>query len=227
MAAAGRPLWMPAFNYRFLRSGTFDVAADPSEVGPLTEHYRTQAAGWRTPVPVFSIAGSGPPPRTAVAVEIDPFGADSDFAVLERAGGVLLFYGAPFSTTTILHHAERSPSGPAYRYDKRFPGTVVLPDGTARVTVLLYHVRPAERHLDYDWDRLLADAVAAGICRVWEADLTRLVAASVRGLVGFWRERLATDRLYPLDARSREWVEPLLERLGRRFELADFEPSAA
>jgi len=32
-----------------------------------------------------------------------------------------------------------------------------------------------------------------------------------------------TDPVALLDARSRAWVEPALERLGRRFLLSDFE----
>jgi hypothetical protein len=42
-------------------------------------------------------------------------------------------------------------------------------------------------------------------------------------LVRSWVELLAADPLALVDADTRAWVAPMLERLGRRFELSDFE----
>lgn len=225
--AGERGLWMPTFNYGFPRSGRYDVLYDVSEVGPLTEHFRTTVAGWRTPTPVFSFAGIGQPPEFDRGAEaIDPFGSRSTFAKLVEQDGAILFYGAPFSAATIVHHAERSAGGPLYRYDKRFSGEVVGADRAVHRVLLLYHVRPLNRWLDYDWKKLLLDSTAAGVCRAWEANGSRFIAASARGLVRLWSERLGREPLYLLDERSRSWVGPMLQRLGRRFEVDDFEGNA-
>lgn len=220
--AAGRAVWHPAFNYRYLRTGRFDVRRDPSEVGPLSEHVRTRSGSWRSPVPVFSITGEGQAPAIPIGNTVDPFGTASAFAMLVERDGTLLFHGAAFGTATILHLTERRAGAP-YRYDKRFPGEVVMVDGSVRSTTLIYHVRPLGSSLDYDPDRLLDDAVAAGICRRSEDGLARSIAASARALDGFWRDRFAADPLYPLDAASRTWAAAHLDRLGRPFVLSDFE----
>jgi aminoglycoside 3-N-acetyltransferase len=221
--AGERGLWMPAFNYGFPRSGSYDVLSDVSEVGPLTEHFRTTVARWRTPTPVFSFAGRRP--EFDRVGQIDPFGPRSPFARLVEQDGAILFYGAPFSAATIIHHVERSAGGPLYRYDKRFPGEVIGADRMVQRILLLYHVRPLNRWLDYDWEKLLLDSISAGVCRAWESNGSRFIAASARGLVRLWTERLGRNPLYLLDEQSRNWVEPMLERLGRRFEIDDFEGS--
>lgn len=231
--ADGRPLWMPTFNYGFTRSGRFDVAADASEVGVLSEAFRNGAARWRTPVPVFSFCGAGPPPALELPARCDPFDERSTFAAMVARDATLLFYGAGFDASTIKHHAERIAGGPPYRYDKEFAGTVVRVDGSRRRTTLRYHVRPHGRALAYDAPRLLADAVAAGVAATGSTGAggaagatLRAAAASADRLVGFWSQRLRDEPLYMLDAASRSWVEPALDALGRRFEIGDFEPVA-
>ena len=77
--------------------------------------------------------------------------------------------------------------------------------------------------LEYDHSRMLADLVDAGVCDVWMPGPLQFIAASARLLVKFWTERLAEDSLYMLDQPTRRWVEPMLDKLGRRFELEDFE----
>lgn len=221
----GRELWFPAFNYDYLRSGLFDARTDPSQVGAISEAFRSTRASWRTLVPVFSMSGSGPPPPLASTVPalVDPFGEESMFARLVELDGVVVWYGAPWSSTTLIHHAERMVSdGPLYRYDKDFPGTVISREGRQRV-VLRYHVRPLDRRSGYDWDALaqrvreegvLGDVPgSAGTCR-W---------APARQLVALWSAILADDPLGLLDQPSRAWADPLLDAMGRRFRLEDFE----
>lgn len=218
-----RALWMPAFNYGFTRDGRFDVRTSPSQVGPLAERFRLTQAAWRTPVPVFSVCGTHPAPAVADGPLVDPFDERSCFAALAREDGTVLFYGAGLGAATLIHHAERTGGGPVYRYDKDFPGTVTGADGTERAVTLRYHVRPLGRELDYDFPRLQTELEDAGLARRWERGLTRLLVVSARGLLAFWRQRLADDPLHLLDAPSRAWVEPLLEQLGRPFVRADFE----
>jgi aminoglycoside N3'-acetyltransferase len=57
-ATEGRSLWLPTFNYEFPKSRMFDVRESESQLGPLPERFRLTAAEWRTPIPIFSAAGS-------------------------------------------------------------------------------------------------------------------------------------------------------------------------
>jgi aminoglycoside N3'-acetyltransferase len=224
-AAAGRAVWMPTFNYDFPKTGAFEVRNSPCQLGPLGEYFRTAVSAWRTDDPVFSVAGTGSPPELAMANgRIDPFGARSIFAELDRRRATLLFYGAPFSSATILHYAERQSGGPLYRYDKVFHG-VVSEGSHSRAVEYVYHVRPLNQTLDYDWKRLSAHLCEAGLLKQMMYQ-GRSVARTIdaAALCAFWVERLRGDPLYLLDGGSRAWVEPALSSLGRRFEMADFEP---
>ena len=221
-AAEGRDLWVPSFNYDFGKSGLFDVKESPSQLGPIPERFRTTHAEWRTPIPIFSITGLGHSPQPRWGPETDPFGEDSIFAELVRQDGVVLYYGETFHYNTLVHYSERVSGGPVYRYDKLFPGRVILADGTSVEGTLDYHVRPLGTGLDYDWDRLLTEAIAAGVCRRLE-NAPEILAASARALNDLWVRSLRQDPLSLLDEKTRHWVEPAIEELGRRFVISDFE----
>lgn len=220
----GRSVWFPTFNYDFLHTHIFDVDNDPSQVGSLNEFARTNQAQWRTSTPVFNFAGTGPAPTPNTLTNgtvIYPFDDSSLFAQSARDDGIMLWYGAPFSTATILHHAESEAGGPAYRYDKDFQGTIYS-GGAATKVILRYHVRPLDRPVEYDWARIVSDAQEQGIIRSLDSDASVFWAPS-RTLVNFWVDQQRQDALYLLDTKSRDWIAPKLENLGRRFEFNDFE----
>jgi len=221
-ASEGRAMWMPAFNYDFPRTRTFDVAGDPSQLGPIPETFRMTRAEWRTEIPIFSVAGTGAAPAVTWSQNADPFGPESIFAKLLEADGVILYYGNTFHYNTIVHFAERQPGGPPYRYDKLFRGTVTRRDNSQVEGSLNYHVRPMGTGLDYDWRGILSRALDAGAC-VKHAAHPEVLASSARGLNGFLVGEMRKDPLALLDAKTRSWVEPKLKQLGRRFQLGDFE----
>lgn len=221
--AHGRDLWIPTFNYDFLRTGTFDSSSDPSQVGPITEAFRVSRAAWRTPTPVFNFAGTGGPPPTELeqGSVVDPFDSSSLFALAGSLDGSVAWYGATLSSTTLLHHAERLAGGPIYRYDKPFRG-VIRHEGCSTQLTLLYHVRPTGHHLDYDWPRLDRETIDAGVVRrIGNREHARWAPAQL--LIDFWVARLREDPLALLDQESRAWVDPRLQQLGRPFLLGDFE----
>ena len=216
-----RPVWMPTFNYDFLRTGSFALHQDVSQAGALTEYFRTEKASWRTPVPVFSVSDTGHMPAVNSGPRIDPFGPDSIFARLDEQNGSILFYGAGIESCTFVHHAERVAGGPVYRYDKSFFGDVTgVALGRAE---LIYHVRPLGRHLDYDWLRLDRELVEHGLLQRFVSRRFTVASIDAAALRSFWCERIAADPLYLLDEESRAWVETRLDELGRPFLLADFE----
>lgn len=221
--AADRRVWMHAFNYDFPHNGIHNIATDASQVGPFTEYFRTEIAKWRTSTPIFSFSGTGQAPPEDSGSQIDPFGDKSVYKYLVETDAVDLSYGASNSSSNIIHYVERKSGGPLYRYDKMFPGKVVFPDGSIRNVTLLYHVRPWGMGLEYDHDRMLSDLLEAGVCNVWTPGSLRFIVASARLLAKFWTEQLSRDPLYMLDQPTRGWVEPMIERLGRRFKIEDFE----
>ena len=221
-ATEGRSLWIPTFNYDFGKSRVFDVGRSESHLGPVTERFRTSAAAWRTPIPFFAVAGIGGQARQTWGEGTDPFGPGSMFAELMEKDGVILYYGDTFHYNTLVHQAERVRGGPAYRYDKVFPGEVVMADGSRQPGTLVYHVRPFGTGLDYDWPRLLEEALEAGVCRRMDGT-PEVLAASARSLHDLWVKEMRHDPYALLDEKSRKWVEPALEELGRRFVITDFE----
>ena len=220
--AAGPRLWLPSFNYDFAKSHEFDVKRTESQLGPIPERFRLTAAEWRTPVPMFSFAGTGTATMPGWGNDTDPFGEDSMFARLVSDDGVVLFYGETFQYATIIHHAERIGAGPVYRYDKVFPGTVLTDDGAAVPGSLRCHVRPLGSGLDYDWPRLLDQAIAAGVLRRMEKN-PEVLAANARSLCDLWVSEMRHDPFALLDEKTRKWAEPAVEEMGRRFLISDFE----
>jgi len=224
-AGCERALWVPTFNYDFPKTRVFDVHASESQLGPIPERFRTTAATWRTPIPIFSVAGLGYDPQPRWGPGTDPFGQDSVFHELVTQDGVVLYYGDTFQYNTLVHYSERDAGGPLYRYDKLFPGKVIMADGSTIEGSLDYHVRPMNMGLDYDWTRLKDEATNAGVLRHLDG-YPEILAASARGLNDLWTSNLADDPFSLLDASSRSWAEPKVNELGRRFVLSDFEEAA-
>jgi aminoglycoside 3-N-acetyltransferase len=123
-----------------------------------------------------------------------------------------------------VHYSERESGGPLYRYDKLFPGRVIMADASSVEGSLNYHVRPMNMGLDYDWPRLKTEAVNAGVLRHLD-EFPEILAASARGLNDLWKANLADNPFSLLDQASRSWAEPRVNQLGRRFLLSDFEES--
>ena len=222
-AVAGRPIWMPTFNYDFTSKHCFDVKKSRSQVGALTQHFLKHVAKWRTEVPIFSYAGTGPMPDVAEGVPVKPFGVDSIFARLAEANGSILFYGAPIKAVTFLHYVEEL-CEIVYRYDKSFSGTVIGKDGSREERTVEFHVRPMGLDLEYDCEKMQSDLHADGVAAyVGEKD-SSVIAVSARELIDYWKIKLRDDPFYFIKARCREPLEARYRELGRRFRQADFEP---
>jgi aminoglycoside N3'-acetyltransferase len=213
---------MPAFNYDFPRTHSFDVVNDESQLGPIPERFRVSKAEWRTPIPMFSASGTGEAANIRWGDNTDPFGSESLFARLSESDGVILYYGDTFHYNTIVHYAERVSGGPPYRYDKMFYGAVTDADGNVINGSLNYHVRPMGMDLDYDWPSLVNRALDDDAC-VRSEEYPQLLAANASTLTQFFVDQMKTDPLALLDDVTRKRVEPRLAMLGRRFELSDFE----
>jgi aminoglycoside 3-N-acetyltransferase len=142
-------LVLPTFTYSFTRGEPFDVAASPSTVGGLGEHFRTLPGVRRTPEPIFSTAIRGDlepawAERLMAVGDKDCFGPESVFAWLVERDGLIAFLDTPFQACTFVHHVEQR-LAVAYRYRKVFEGEVIA--GAERRHVRAHYL---VRHLDQD-----------------------------------------------------------------------------
>jgi aminoglycoside N3'-acetyltransferase len=223
-AISPKNIWMPAFNYQYTKTRFFSVKESPCELGPLNEYYRT-IASHRTLDPIFSFCSNQEIALDApVGQELRAFSPQTAFFSLVKSKGAILFYGAPFTRLTMIHHVESRSGGPVYRYDKTFIGKVERADGTVQDLRYIYHVRPASQDLEYDWERLQSDLTAQGIlkCMPYKTkNIAMLIDAD--NLLSYWLEKIKHDPFYLIDAASRAWAEPLVKKLGRRLTITDFE----
>lgn len=213
----------PTFNYDFCKGEDYSLINSPSQVGILSEYFRTNIANWRTNVPVFSFAGMGDEINLPQSKVIDPFGVDSLFHYLYQSEGLLMHYGSKFSSTTAIHYAERISEKLVYRYNKEFVGNVIVNVDMSNMKVLNYHVRPLNKYQDYDWNKIEKDLLEAGILYKFEEGRTNILFCNFKKLIDYWVEKLNLDLFYLLDSDSKKWIEPMIEKLGRPFLLTDFE----
>ena len=222
--ADGRSIFMPSFNYDYCRNGLFDIPNDPSQVGPISERFRLSTDTRRTSMPVFNFAtnsGAESSQNPAQGGDLDPFDDASVFADIVAGNGTIVWYGAPLTSMTLMHHAERSIGGVPYRYDKFFCGRV-MDNNEEWPTRLRYHVWPMGTALDYDWGKLEIALRDGGILQSHNNE-TSVQWADAEQLKAFLTSKLRDDPLSLLTISSRAWVADHLDRLGRAFRIEDFE----
>jgi aminoglycoside 3-N-acetyltransferase len=162
-------LMMPTYTYSFTRGEPFDVAASPSTVGMLTEHFRHRPDVRRTVEPIFSSAILGPrlpgpwEERLFTVGDVTCFGEESQFAYLYEADAALLFFGVSFEYCTYLYLVEQRLEVP-YRYLKDFHGEVVA-DGEPTPVTARYYVRRLEEDVKNTFTPLAGELLARGLAR--------------------------------------------------------------
>ena len=58
---------------------------------------------------------------------------------------------------------------------------------------------------------------------IWTNNIMVAGYIDAKSLLEFWQTKIKQDPFYLLDQKSKDWVIPMVEKLGRRFELKDFE----
>jgi aminoglycoside N3'-acetyltransferase len=216
-------LYLPVFNYDFSKSKVFDVVNDISQVGVMNEYFRKKYANWQTPIPFYSIAGTGAIPEYKFTENIHVFDENSIWGHLYKNNSAIMYYGAAFSSSTILHFVEKISNKLCYRYEKQFKGEVILSKDQVVKINLNMHVRPMNYYLDYDWIKIENDLYKNKILVQFKEGLTDIKIVNVKNLVDFWLSKIYEDKLYFLDKKSLSWVSPMLNKLKRPFEQLDFE----
>ena len=221
--STGRALWVSAFDDQWISSKRFNVHETPSAIGVINEYYRKNISKWRTAIPLASFCGVEDEPFSEASDLPDIYGEESLFSKLVSNDGLILHYGSGFFDTTFLHHVEQCIARPLYRFDKNFSGILCDRFGVERTQSITFHCRPMDRHLNYDWTGLELELIDAGAVLKIENQLCRIVVISARKMLSYCAEKLMYDPLCLLDRNSLEWVHPMLDKLGRRFEKEDFE----
>ena len=216
--------WIPAFNYQFPRTHELDLRTASIEAGKLNQFlHDEQWADFRTFDPMFSVLGKGTPPFQPTEC-VSSFGHGSMFDHLLDKDGVIVLYGATIASLTILHHAESIFGGVPYRYEKLISGKLTDDQGHSHSIEWRSHFRPFGQDLDYDWGKVETVLMNAGVVRQLVSGYPYLGSIiDARGCTDVLVEELKKDPLIFLDSKSRAWVEPKLNQLGRGFLITDFE----
>ena len=196
-----------------------------SQIGPFPEYLRLNWANSQSLDPVFSFLSLSPIKiLEPIQNKMTAFSEQSAFHSLVSENGSILFYGAPISSTTFIHYAEFKSGNPLYRYDKKFVGKLILENHEIEPFEYTYPVRPFDKYLDYDWSKIETDLVTENILNPIYANNQMIMGyLDVKFLLEFWQTQIQKDPFYLLDQKSKDWVIPMVEKLGRRFELEDFE----
>ncbi|WP_429215879.1 AAC(3) family N-acetyltransferase [Aeromonas veronii] len=147
-------LLVPTFTYSLTRKVCFDRATSPSEVGLMTELFRTLPDVARTRDPIFSMAvwGAGGD-EIITAGGHDSFGQDSPFAWLAAHDGWIVGFACHPDRITFTHYVEQQ-LGVDYRFMKRFEGEV-CDGGAVRPWYCDYYVRKLDLASEIDLSRLV------------------------------------------------------------------------
>ncbi len=147
-------LLVPTFTYSLTRQVCFDRATSPSEVGLMTELFRTLPDVGRTRDPIFSMAvwGAGGD-EIITAGGHDCFGQDSPFAWLAARDGWIAGFACHPDRITFTHYVEQQ-LGVDYRFMKRFEGEV-CEGGAVCPWYCDYFVRRLDLASEIDLSRLV------------------------------------------------------------------------
>lgn len=215
-------LWFPAFNLSFPKTQIHDLENTVSEMGHLSEYFRTHESTWRDEIPMHSSCGTGNSPFSEYTVPRDAWGENSVWPHLIQANGGILFYGAHLNAISMLHYLERKVSVP-YRYEKIFNGNIIRPNGSVGPISVSHIVRPMTLEINYDWAKIQTDLQHAGIYKDFSEKRSRIFFLPAEPLASFWEEQLRQDPMYFLDTTSRLEATQWLDTLGHPFTQSDFE----
>ena len=221
----GFNIWMPTFNYDFTKTGVYNINEDKSQVGVLNNYFR-DFCDWRSSTPVFNFCGNGNYPIKKIHSDctINPFSYGSEFHYLYQSNSLHCHYGSSFINSTLIHYVEKISNKLLYRYDKKFHGLII--DGEVKICVTLdYHVSPLNPRVEYNWGKIHQDLLNDNLIHEFKilGNLNYISLFSIKKISDYWISKLSDDPFYFLNEESKKWVIQKIDKLGRGFELNDFE----
>jgi aminoglycoside N3'-acetyltransferase len=218
----GADIWFPTFALDFPKTKVFDVQDTGSEMGYISEYFRTHFARWRSHVPMHSCCGTGLCPIEINMDPADPWEQNGVFGKLVVEKGAVLFYGAGLEAVSLIHYLEKQCHVP-YRYEKIFSGEIINENHSRSGIRVSHIVRPAAYDVAYDWHKLSAELMEHNLLVDLGDKRSRLFVLDAAGTFEFWSTQLLKDPFYLIDSSTKEWALPLYHKLGRPFNISDFE----
>lgn len=137
---------MPAYNFHsWTEHHQFDSRATPSEVGTLSEFFRSQPATRRTAHPIHSLSVVGAMTEELCAIDaVNSFGTDSVFAFLNTENILYLTAGTGLAMPFLPCHYTEFVQGVGYRQPKMFSGTYIDNSGVSSEKTYGFDVKKEE-----------------------------------------------------------------------------------
>lgn len=152
-------LIMPTFSYSFCKNEEFNIEKTPSDVGVLTEYFRTMDNVKRTWHPIFSFAIFGAKTKEYLDIGPDAFGLDSIYGKMISDKGKLVMLGANKGYT--FYHLAEEHVHVSHRYFKEFVGDIVTSAKKYKASVP-YFVRYLDRDSVLDENKLSKFLIGTG-----------------------------------------------------------------
>lgn len=210
----GENILIPTYAYDFSKTGVFDVQRTKSDLGSISNAVINLPNWNREPTPIFSHASNKFQPELVTS----PFGAGSIFSRLRSEGGRIAFMGVGLNSMTFIHHVEHAAAVP-YRYQKTLKGLVRTSTMEFNHELDLF-VRPPGDLVEYDFEKLEALLRVSKTLREI-GPRSFFIGASDAFEIIF--DELSKDPLWLLSKSSGDKVKAVLDTLGTRFQMSDFE----
>lgn len=185
-------LVMPSFNWDILHQGDeiiFDLANTPSNMGYLTEYFRTRPGTLRSRNLFNPIIATG---RRAADLTACPnhstWDTDSPLHLMYQAGAKVVLLGADFNSVTMIHYAEQLLPAP-YRFKYIFPNAWLLDEDGAK-TPLHNHTLRRKDGFEIDFNRIEPLVEEAGLVRQGELGQALVRVMDARELVDLLLARM-------------------------------------
>ena len=207
---------IPSFNYQFSKTKIFDLKKTPSQVGALSNFILNNDFFYRTDTPFFSFLHKM---SRNLSFGYTPFGNESVFDYVFKNKGSIIFYGAEINSCTFIHYLESANQPPIYRYDKKFKGSIINGNSIKDVEVE-FHVKPNNFFFNYDWNKIFNLLSNKKIFKTFGRNF---FGFKTRDIYEIWLDKFNKDQFFFLHKSCKNKVRNKYEKLGRRFQIKDFE----
>lgn len=207
-----RTLIMPAYNWSFCSTRSFDVRETPSEVGVISELFRKMPGVARTFSPINSHCVTGPRSAELTAIRNKTLWGDaSEYGRFDSLNIRFVRVGSGEWNLGYLHRIEEAALVP-YRYFKTFKGTRL--DGTQQLEVEeTMYVHYLDAKIQNEWSGWEAEMRSRNLFVIPENPIFKIESARARDVLNTGLELVGEDPYFFLKNKVevRQWVEKNLQ----------------
>ena len=133
---------VPSFTYSYPNGETYDVVKSRTTMGAFNEYIRKLDNRFRTYDPILSLSVPNELRYMFEEISDNSLGKGSGLDIIHNMDNVkFLFLGAEMAECfTYVHYVEKNLEVP-YRFDMKFEGTIIYPDGTERQSSQSIHTQ--------------------------------------------------------------------------------------